>query len=46
MGTTQGSFDLWVLKLNSGGKILWSKTYGGTDYEEEYGLALNADNSF
>jgi hypothetical protein len=28
-----GSYDLWVLKLNSDGTIAWQKTYGGTDYD-------------
>jgi hypothetical protein len=46
VGTTQGLSDLWVLKLNTNGKILWSKTFGGTGYEEEGALSLNADGTF
>jgi hypothetical protein len=46
VGPTLGSYDLWVLKLNTSGKILWSKTFGGKAYEEESALLLNADGSF
>ena len=28
-----GNYDLWTIKYNPTGKILWSKTYGGTNYE-------------
>jgi hypothetical protein len=46
VGPTQGSYDLWVLKLNTSGKILWSKTFGGTGIDEESALLLNTDGSF
>lgn len=47
VGTTKGGTDIWVLKLNTSGKILWSKTFGGTEYDDEgAGLLLNADGSF
>jgi uncharacterized delta-60 repeat protein len=28
-----GNGDLWILKLNPNGTVLWQKTYGGTGYE-------------
>jgi hypothetical protein len=47
VGITQGDYDIWVLKLNNSGKILWSKTFGGTAYDDEGGgLLLNTDGSF
>ncbi|MFZ7114516.1 MAG: T9SS type A sorting domain-containing protein [Bacteroidota bacterium] len=33
---TNGQYDLWVLKLNSAGTILWDKDYGGTGIEDEF----------
>ncbi len=33
---TNGQYDLWVLKLNSAGAILWDKVYGGTGIEDEF----------
>jgi hypothetical protein len=39
-GTTssfgEGSYDLWVLKLDENGTVVWDKTYGGKDEESEY----------
>ncbi len=33
-----GSFDLWLLKIDSRGDTLWSKTYGGRG--SDYGNSL------
>lgn len=30
---TNGAGDCWVARLDAGGKLLWSKTFGGTDHE-------------
>jgi hypothetical protein len=30
----QGGKDMWVVKLTSGGVIQWSRTFGGTDFDE------------
>jgi WD40 repeat protein len=38
-----GSYDMWLLKLNSAGKLLGSKTYGGTDTDAARALALAQD---
>ena len=39
-GTTssfgEGSYDLWILKLDENGAVVWDKTYGGKDEESEY----------
>ena len=39
-GTTssfgEGSYDLWILKLDQNGTVVWDKTYGGKDEEGEY----------
>jgi sensor domain CHASE-containing protein len=28
-----GSYDVWVLKLDGSGNVVWQKTYGGTNDE-------------
>jgi hypothetical protein len=39
-GTTssfgEGSYDLWILKLDQDGTVIWDKTYGGKNEESEY----------
>jgi len=32
-----GSYDIWVLRLDSSGNLLWDKTYGGTNDDVFYG---------
>lgn len=31
-----GKGDLWVLKLDSDGRVIWGKTYGGSEYDAGY----------
>jgi hypothetical protein len=33
-----GGQDVWVVKLDNNGKILWQKTLGGTNYEMPYSI--------
>ena len=35
-----GSYDVFLLKLNSSGTLLWSKTWGGNSYDVGYDLAF------
>ncbi|WP_010480242.1 serine/threonine-protein kinase, partial [Thermococcus zilligii] len=38
-----GGYDVWVLRLDKEGNIKWQKTYGGSDDDVAYAVAL-ADN--
>lgn len=44
-GSTQsegaGSFDMYLLKIDDEGEVLWSKTYGGPDWD--YGTSMDID---
>jgi hypothetical protein len=42
----QGEADFWVFKTDTSGTIIWSKTFGGSDYEYAPGIAENPDGSF
>ena len=42
----QGEADFWVFKTDTSGAIIWSKTFGGSDYEYTSGIAENPDGSF
>lgn len=37
----QGSFDQWLIRIDENGDSLWSKTYGGTEWE--YGNSVDVD---
>jgi len=41
-----GNKDMMVLKLDENGNILWQKTYGGGDEEDEEGVQQTSDGGF
>jgi len=42
----KGSQDCWFLKLDATGEILWSKTYGGFDFERVYSVKPTVDGGY
>jgi hypothetical protein len=38
-----GSEDIWVLKLNSAGDTVWTRTFGGESFERCYALKILSD---
>ncbi|MBP9883392.1 MAG: T9SS type A sorting domain-containing protein [Chitinophagales bacterium] len=41
-----GASDFWLIKIDTGGTIIWQQTYGGNKEEESYAVAALADSSF
>ncbi|MFN4253922.1 MAG: FG-GAP-like repeat-containing protein [Saprospiraceae bacterium] len=41
-----GSYDYWVLKLNSTGGILWQRTIGGEDLDQLYAVKQTTDGGY
>jgi hypothetical protein len=41
-----GQSDGWLLKLNASGDTVWTRTYGGADYDEFYCLDTTADGGY
>ncbi|WP_054839429.1 hypothetical protein [Thermococcus sp. JCM 11816] len=35
-----GYRDIWVLRLDENGSVKWQKTYGGSDWDEAYAVAV------
>ena len=50
VGTTNsigaGGWDVWLLKTDSSGDTLWTKTYGGPDEDQGYCLRQTSDGGF
>ncbi|MCH7534218.1 MAG: T9SS type A sorting domain-containing protein [Bacteroidetes bacterium] len=48
IGSTQslgaGSFDIYLMKLDTGGTIEWEKTYGGNGFDYGASIAISSDN--
>jgi len=41
-----GSEDLWLIRLDPSGNILWQKAYGGRESDGAYSIHLTADGGF
>tara|TARA_R100000935_G_scaffold15425_1_gene30765 strand:- start:40177 stop:41697 length:1521 start_codon:yes stop_codon:yes gene_type:complete len=41
-----GTFDFWVVKINSIGEIQWEKSYGGTQFDEALSIIMTPDNNY
>ncbi len=44
--TGLGSADVWILKLDENGNILWEKSYGGSGYDYAYYIAQTSDSGY
>ncbi len=42
----RGKSDIWLLRLNAVGEIIWDKQYGGVGIEKAYSIAETADEGF
>lgn len=43
---SRGSYDYWIIKLDSIGNIQWQKTIGGNNGDYLYSLSSSADNGY
>lgn len=46
VGEIQGLADLWVVKLDSSGELIWEQTYGGSSDERGYDIQQTMDGGF
>jgi hypothetical protein len=40
------SEDMWVIKLDKFGNLLWNKCYGGQSFDEAVSISLTKNNGF
>ena len=45
-GTVSGTYDFWIVKLNSTGAITWNKLIGGNEDEYAYAIQQTADGGY
>ena len=41
-----GNYDAWVVKIDDTGKVIWSKTYGGTAEDRSFSINHRSDNTY
>lgn len=41
-----GGYDMYVIKTDKSGNVLWTKTYGGTNWDFAYSIQQTADGGF
>ena len=41
-----GSGDMWLVRTDASGNVLWNRTYGGSGSDWAYGLVLTGDGGF
>ncbi|MEH6513676.1 hypothetical protein [Maribacter arcticus] len=46
ISNTNGSYDFWVVKVDSFGNLIWEKSFGGEGIEVSYDIAKTPDNGF
>ncbi|TVQ67535.1 MAG: hypothetical protein EA363_12260 [Balneolaceae bacterium] len=45
-GMNRGSFDVFVMKLDSNGNMEWRETYGGSDYDFSHAIMAAGDGGY
>ena len=43
---SRGSYDFWVLKINSEGDLLWERSFGGSGIDIAYDMTKTDDNAY
>ncbi len=46
VGMNQGSYDYWVVKLDSSGVLQWEKNFGGSSFDRARSIFQNSDGGF
>lgn len=46
VGTSHGKGDVWVVKVNANGEMMWNSLLGGSDYDNSSAIAVTADGGY
>lgn len=46
IGRNNGESDIWMIKINEAGDLLWERNFGGSGFDSAQGVSLCADGGF
>ncbi len=46
ISNTKGSYDYWVVKVDSGGTLVWQRSFGGSGIDVSYDIEKTSDNAY
>lgn len=46
IGRNHGESDIWMIKINDAGDLLWERNFGGSGFDSAQGVSLCADGGF
>ncbi len=46
VSVNNGESDVWLIKIDDGGNLIWEKTFGGTQFDAAQGVSLSKDGGF
>lgn len=46
ISSNRGTYDFWVVRIDSNGTLVWEKSFGGTQIDEARGITMTSDGNF
>ena len=46
ISSSQGTYDFWVIKINSTGTMVWEKSFGGSEIDEAFSIIKSSDGNY
>jgi hypothetical protein len=46
ISANKGSYDFWVVKIDTLGNLVWEKSYGGTEIDEAHSISKTTDGNY
>lgn len=46
ISANKGSYDFWVVKIDNLGKLVWEKSFGGSEIDEAHSISKTADGNY
>ncbi len=46
ISNSKGTYDFWIVKIDSKGALVWEKSYGGTEIDQAYSIAKTLNGNY